>query len=146
MASRVNVGRIQYNMPDVYEMSKDAYEGSLKGTVGRNIGRVGKALAARNAAENIAAHQASVQAKKNKESGMYAFPNYDSNLDVITEEDKTYDPFAATEDTTEVAPLFVGDEVSSNKYNSDELFPTLKALKEASNDNTENKPFSLYLE
>ena len=146
MAARVRTGILTFNMPDVYGMSKEAYNASLKGSMGRNIGRIGNAIAARNAAENIAAHQASVQAKKNKESGNYTSPNYDSNLDKITEEDKAYDPFAATVDTTEVDPLFVGDEVSSNTYNSDELFPTLKALKEASNDNTENKPFSLYLE
>lgn len=134
MASRVNVGRIQYNMPDVYGMSKDAYEGSLKGTVGRNIGRVGKALAARMAAERIAEDQANKSnfAKANELANSKAFTGQEFDSGVSPEEKeslKGYDPFKDnTSDMTgveEISPLFLDYELNKDLMtdsNTEELF------------------------
>ena len=130
MASRVNVGRIQYNMPDVYEMSKDAYEGSLKGTVGRNIGRIGEAIAARMEAERINNHQNF--AKANELAKSQAFTGQEFDIGVTPEEKeslKGYDPFADnTTDMTgveEISPLFLDYELNKDLMadsNTEELF------------------------
>lgn len=128
MASRVNVGRIQYNMPDVYEMSKEAYEGSLKGTLGRNIGRVGEAVAARNVAEKFAKIQRDrnnfAEANRLAKSGDYSKANYDEGYNLefgeITEEDKTYDPFKE-QSQLEEDPMY-GINVDDIRFTGDELF------------------------
>ena len=142
MAARVRTDVLTYKMPDVYGMSKDAYNASLKGSMGRNIGRIANAIAARNAAENIAAHQASEQARKNKETGTYASPNYDSALGEITAEDKQYDPFAV-DTTSDVGPLFIEEDTA---YNRNDLFPNLSALEKLSTEDNEQEPFTMFME
>lgn len=126
MASRVNVGIQRYNMPNVYTMSKEAYKSSIPGAIGSTVDKLGNAIAARNAAERIAAAQAnkrnSAIAKYRSKTGDYLEDNYDKayNLEFgeVTDEDKKYDPFKE-DDSIISDDAIISDDI---RYLGDELY------------------------